>query len=194
MRQELNNTVITRLRDGDTSCLEEIVSNYRDYCVGGLIKKIRCTEEVAQDYFIEGLLELREMVISGKTDKIMNLKSYLFGISYNLWLTDQKKREKISSANSDVERYFYGYLFEDDLFDNELDYKSTLIDIARRAIDRLNESCQKIIAYYYLENKNMNEIAEKMNFSNADVAKTSKSRCFQRLLEEVQKLKMTMFK
>jgi RNA polymerase sigma factor (sigma-70 family) len=194
MRQELDNAIISRLRKGETSCFEEIIANYRDYCVGGLIKKIRCTEEEAQDLFIEGLLEFREMVILGKIDKVINLKSYLFGICYNLWLTDQRENKKISSGASDVERYFYGYLYEDDLFDDESAYKINLIAIARKAISILSDKCRKIITYYYLENMNMVEIAKEMNFASSDVSKTSKSRCFQKLLDEVQELKKTMLK
>jgi len=190
LKQEVINKIINKLKEGDNSCFVDITKHCKSYCIGSLIKKTKCTQDEAEELFIEAILELREMVISGKTTKILNLKSYIFGICYNLWLTEIKKAKKKHEAQDHVERYFYDYLRDDALLNEELVYKKTLLEISNKALKKLGDNCQDIIKQYYLDNLSMSEIAEKFDFSSPDVAKTTKSRCFKKLMNEVEKLKV----
>lgn len=192
MNQRLDEQIISQIKQGDTACFAQLVDQYKQYCVGGLIRKTGCDEDEAEELFIESLLEFRDKVISGRLEQVMNLKSYLFGIGYNMWLNRQKQRRKHQDNESDIERFYYNYL-EDDIFGSELDYKEELLKLSTEALANLDDKCKKLISYYYLDNLNMAEIAEKLDFSSSDVAKTSKSRCFKKLLENVKELEKTTY-
>ncbi|GAA0188303.1 hypothetical protein GCM10009122_46240 [Fulvivirga kasyanovii] len=182
-----NDSIVLRLKQGDQSCLEDLVVAYKGYCVNGLKKKTRCQNEEAEDLFIDALLELRDKVLSGKLDHLINAKSYIFGICYNKWLSAQRVKNKMNSI--DAENYYQQYLKDDMLFESDdVDYKMQLLNITNKALETIGEKCYKIIKYFYLEKKSMEDIAEIMGFASSDVAKTSKSRCFKKLVEKTKEL------
>ena len=89
----------------------------------------------------------------------------------------------------DIERYYQQQMTEDIFFsDHETDFKTQLIELTHQALENIDEKCQKVIRCFYIEKMNMDEIAEKIGFASADVAKTSKSRCFKKLTEKVKEL------
>lgn len=184
-----NNSIILRIKQGDTSCLEELVLAYKSYCINGLVNKTRCSAEDAEDLFIDAILELRDKILSGKLDHLLNAKSYIFGICYNMWLSEQRVKRKNMDGSLDIINYYQQYLKEDFLFsENEVDFKTQLIDITNQALETLDEKCRRVIKYFYLEKRNMEEIAKIMDFASADVAKTTKSRCFKKLVEKAKAL------
>ena len=179
--------IIRRIEHGDVSCLEQLVTLYQGYCVKGLKNRTQCSDEEAEDLFIDALLDLRDKILEGKLKELSNPKSYIFGICYNKWLTSYKQKSK-SMLVPDAAIYYQEYLKADILFDNEEDYKMELTHMAYGALQKLSDTCAKIIRYFYIERKSMVDIAEIMGFNNADVAKSSKSRCFKKLLEHVDAL------
>lgn len=184
-----NDRIILRLKQGDSSCLEDLVIAYKSYCINGLKNKTRCSAEEAEDLFIDALLELRDKVLSGKLDHLINAKSYIFGICYNKWLSEQRIKNKTVQNANDVEIYYQQYLKNDFLFgDDGVDFKMQLINITNKALESIDEKCSKIIRYFYLEKQNMEDIAKTLGFASADVAKTSKSRCFKKLVKKVKEL------
>ena len=55
------------------------------------------------------------------------------------------------------------------------------VRIIRECIELLGDTCQKVLSYYYFDGMSMTDIAEKLNFSNTDTAKTKKYKCKKRL-------------
>jgi DNA-directed RNA polymerase specialized sigma24 family protein len=53
--------------------------------------------------------------------------------------------------------------------------------IIRECIGQLGETCQKVLTYYYFDGMSMSDIADKLNFSSTDTAKTKKYKCKKRL-------------
>ncbi|UII34864.1 sigma-70 family RNA polymerase sigma factor [Fulvivirga ulvae] len=184
-----NDRIIQRLKQDDSSCLEDLVIAYKSYCVNGLKKKTRCSGEEAEDLFIDALLELRDKVHAGKLDHLINAKSYIFGICYNIWLSAQREKSKTIISSIDAEGYYEQYLKDDELSDlDDMEYKAELLSITNRALETIGEKCYRIIKYFYIEKRSMDDIAGIMGFASADVAKTSKSRCFKKLVEKTKEL------
>ena len=71
----------------------------------------------------------------------------------------------------------------------ERDNKEDLISICQHALKKLSERCQQIIVGYYVQELSMKEIAQNLDLSSGDVAKTLKSRCYKNLLNEVKILR-----
>ncbi|ELR73124.1 RNA polymerase, sigma-E factor [Fulvivirga imtechensis AK7] len=191
MKEDSNN-IVQRIRQGDSSCLEELVIAYKNYCTNGLRKKVGCTGEEAEELFIDALLELRDKILEGKLDRLINTKSYIFGICQNMWLAQKRQERKTLEKKKDIEIYYSAYLENDFLFSqNGADYKMQLIEIAYQALESIDEKCRMIIKYFYLEKRSMDEIAELLDFASPDVAKTSKSRCFKKLVDKAKELEQS---
>jgi RNA polymerase sigma factor (sigma-70 family) len=54
-----------------------------------------------------------------------------------------------------------------------------------QALEKLGEPCKTILTDYYFRKLSMQDIAEKMNYTNADNAKNQKYKCFNRLKKRV---------
>lgn len=190
--KEDNNNIVQRLRQGDVTCLEELVIAYKSYCTNGLKKKVGCTGEEAEELFIDALLELRDKILEGKLDRLINAKSYIFGICQNMWLGQKRQERRNLEKQRDIEIYYNEYLENDFLFSQDgVDYKMQLIEIAQQALESIDEKCRLIIRYFYLEKRTMDEIAELLDFASPDVAKTSKSRCFKKLVDKAKELEQS---
>jgi hypothetical protein len=49
------------------------------------------------------------------------------------------------------------------------------------SLDKLGEPCRSLIRDFYLNKMNMDDLAEKFGYTNADNAKNQKYKCLQRL-------------
>ena len=154
--------------------LTPFFQNHAQYCTKRLARENQCSPEDAEDIFIESVMNLREKLIQGAVDAISNVRSYLFQTCHHMLLDRIRKTERMDKAADDVARFFYEstYSEEGSSFDPEL------LEITRRSWKELSEKCKDILHYFYVDRLDMKEIAELMTFSNANVAKTSKSRCF----------------
>jgi DNA-directed RNA polymerase specialized sigma24 family protein len=68
---------------------------------------------------------------------------------------------------------------EEEIEENErINYEFQAMD---RAISSLGEPCKSLLEAYYLDRKNMLEIAQSFGYTNADNAKNQKYKCLMRL-------------
>lgn len=58
--------------------------------------------------------------------------------------------------------------------------------IIHKCVAELGETCKKVLSYYYFEGRSMKEIAELLNFANADTAKTKKYKCKKELDKKIK--------
>ncbi len=177
-------TIISELKSGDNNYLEYIFIEYSVYCITNLQKKVKCSKEEAEDIFIEAVMNFRDKIITGKVDYLTSVRNYLYTTCYNMWLERYRRYKRYQEGLPDIVRFYQEELNETDVV--ELEKQEKFIRITNEALGKLGEKCKDIISYFYLENKRMAEIAQIMNFSSADVAKTTKSRCFKKLLDEVR--------
>ncbi len=68
---------------------------------------------------------------------------------------------------------------EDEIEEHEK--RNAEFEMMDKAIDSLGEPCKSLLEAYYLQKKNMQEIAVSFGYTNADNAKNQKYKCLMRL-------------
>lgn len=173
------------LRSGDSSPLQLVFEECMTYCTSTLCNSTSCSAEDAEDFFVDAVMIFRDKVLDGSLKELTNLKSYIYGICLNLHRQAARSNQKIIHASdNDMEDYFYQEVTLDPLSESlEEDFTQELLQSCMDTLDLLNDSCRSILEDFYFFGMSMAEIAEKMNLSNAQVAKTTKSRCYKKWKE-----------
>jgi RNA polymerase sigma factor (sigma-70 family) len=126
-------------------------------------------KEDAEDIFQEALLVLYKKVKAGGFVLSSSLKTYLTGISRNLWLKELKRK----GIEVPMEK-FHG-IAEESLADGEQQFK-----VAEMAFNLLGEKCKQLLLLFYFKKKSMGEISRILEFSNEGVTKNQKYRCLEK--------------
>lgn len=136
--------------------------------------------EDGQDMFHEGIIVLDRNIREGKFRGEAPLKGYLYSICRFLWMNQLRKNAHTTQGAEAV------LANEPDDYTPEI----TLISEERKSLlnnllSLLGERCQRILELWKLS-YSMEEIAEKLDFSSADMARKAKYRCHLSLMELVQ--------
>jgi len=192
LKEVVTQQILDLLEEGNKAEFLKLVYNYREECVRHLLRKTNSDRDHAEDIFIEAVMNLWEKAGKKGLAEIDNVKAYLLGTCYTMWKNLYNKDKKRKEAVPDVERYFYDYLDEFDITENPARLKDRLLDISQQALLALGDKCRNIIKYFYFEKKNMEEIAELMNFNSAEVVSSTKYRCFKELRTKALKLEKSL--
>ena len=166
--------VLRRIREGDESALDYLYKkNYK--MMTKLVMNNNGNEEEAKDIFQEGLIVFWQKAVSGNLILSSKISTFLYSICQNLWRKELERKSKLSHEEKDSAVY-------------EDDDRHERIKVINECINRLGETCKKILTYYYFDNLSMLDIAEKLGFANADTAKTKKYKCKKELDELVRSL------
>ena len=65
--------------------------------------------------------------------------------------------------------------------------KDERVNAIVKCVNSMGDTCRRVLTYYYFDGLSMNEIAERMEFSNSNTAKTKKYKCKQELDRIVKK-------
>lgn len=155
--------VIDRIKKGDDSAAEFLYEKHYRMMVR-LIVKNSGTENDAQDIYQDAIIVFWEKVTSGNLVLTSKISTYLYSICNNLWRKELERRRRLSSEEADKPV--------------EMDIsKDERISSIHECINKLSDTCQKVLKFYYFDNMSMSDIAERLDFSNADTAKTKKYKC-----------------
>ena len=165
---------IRRIEKGDESALDYLYrKNYK--MIINLIVKNSGTEDEAKDIFQDALIVFWQKVIKKELVLSSKISTYLYSICLNLWRKELTKKQRFSRE-------------EKDGIQKEIDTDSyERKKIIRNCINKMNATCRKVLMYYYFDNLTMQDIANKMGFSNADTAKTKKYKCKKELDNTIKK-------
>ena len=56
-----------------------------------------------------------------------------------------------------------------------------MLKVVHDAMELLGDPCKSVLIYYYFNQMSMSEIADRMNYSNANTVKVKKYKCKKRL-------------
>jgi RNA polymerase sigma factor (sigma-70 family) len=130
----------------------------------------------ARDVFQEAMIVLYEKVRSGSFELNCLIKTYVYSVSRRLWLKRLQQMNHYSPVSDNLEETIP---VEEEIEENErINYEFQAMD---RAISSLGEPCKSLLEAYYLDRKNMLEIAQSFGYTNADNAKNQKYKCLMRL-------------
>ncbi len=133
----------------------------------------------SKDVFQEAVLVLYKQVIDNKYDLIKDVEGYMLGVSRNIWINTCRKTNRQVSI---------------ELADNPVQIEDNALiklimnekwDAFQRLFNMIGERCKQLLLYSTYEKISMEEIAVKMQFTNANAAKTTNYRCKQKLIELV---------
>lgn len=170
--------IIRMIESGDERALAYL---YRTYykMVRGYILKNSGKEEDIDDMLQEIVICVWEKVAYKAFVLYENtqLSTYIYSVMKNLWLKKLHKQSKFVSHAIE----------EHDLYDEEDSYEDIQkSEIIAQAMQHIGNTCKEILTYFYFYKYSMEEIAEKLNFANAQTVKAKKYQC-QKKLEEVIK-------
>lgn len=136
-------------------------------------------ESDAEDVFQEALVVIFEKAKSPEFCLTCKLSTYLFAISKRLWFKKIEKASNYLALNDDEEGGGNLSAYEDDL-NIHLEKEEQFVQLGK-SMDQLGEPCKSLLHAFYVDGKNMQDIAAQFHYTNAENAKTQKYKCLNRL-------------
>jgi RNA polymerase sigma factor (sigma-70 family) len=167
--------LIEGLAQNDRQAIETIYKQHYGM-VQSLIINNNGTSDDARDIFQEAMIVLYEKSKSGSFELTSQLKTYLYSVCRRLWLKRLQQQQKFIPELNNLEETIP---VEDDL--EHHDQRGGELQMMEKAMMSLGEPCKSLLEAYYLQKKNMTEIAGNFGYTNADNAKNQKYKCLMRL-------------
>ena len=154
--------------------IERIYVKFYPYIKNFILKNngsLADAEDVYQDAMIVIYSKLRnkDFVLS------CALKTYVFSICRNLWMSKLKEKKRFVDFVSDGT---YISISQDDFLPLEVEEKQKKL---KRLFSQIDEKCQRVLHLFYFHRLSMKTIAQELGLANEQVAKNKKSRCLKRL-------------
>jgi RNA polymerase sigma factor (sigma-70 family) len=169
--------LVEQLRIGDENALKQV---YRSYFkqVQHFVISNNGSEDDARDIYQDAICVLYEMMRKPSFELSCSVGTYIYSVSRNLWLKELRKK-----SNGDLR-----LKDEDDHAEVNTEEETELFLLKEGRIDKINESmkelgepCNTILSDFFYHKLSMEEISEKMGYTNAENAKNQKYKCFIRL-------------
>ena len=174
--EAIENEIIQKIRSGGQTELGMIYEEYRSEFLQWITNEYDCSVDDGKDMYQLAILIFYDNIKQGKLQRLVSsVKTYLFGIGKNLAKDNMRKEKKFTPINQ--EKWIKEYLIDEP--DHSLD--DGIFAMAKRALEKLGQPCQRLIELFYYENKNIQEITEAMQYKNPDTAKNQKCKCMARL-------------
>ena len=167
--------LIEGLAQNDRQAIETIYKQHYGM-VQSLIINNNGTSDDARDIFQEAMIVLYEKAKSGSFELTSQLKTYLYSVCRRLWLKRLQQQQKFIPELNNLEETIP---VEEDL--DHHDQRNGELQMMEKAMMSLGEPCKSLLEAYYLQKKNMTEIAGNFGYTNADNAKNQKYKCLMRL-------------
>jgi RNA polymerase sigma factor (sigma-70 family) len=165
--------VLEKIKQGDQKMLLFLYKRNVDPVRSYIIRNNGNTADV-EDMLQEALVILwqnaqkAEFVLSSKLD------TYLYAIAKNLWLKQLRKGSRMSYSDFESDH-------APEMADTTEEYNDDKFTVLAKYMHQLGETCKTLLSFFYFEQWDMVQIAEKMQFANADTAKAKKYQCKKKL-------------
>lgn len=136
----------------------------------------------AEDIIQEVLVVFINLVQTQKYRHESTVRSFLFTLTRNLWITELRKRKSDFRRN---EVFEISREKEEDDISYYLLYKEAQVVIAT-LFEQMGEKCKQILTLFYYENLSMKEILKQMNYENEQVLRNKKYKCLKELTDKIQ--------
>ena len=132
--------------------------------------------EDARDIFQEAMIVLYEKSRLATFSLNCQIKTYVYSICRRLWL---KRLQQLSKFSTQLENLEETVPVEEEIEEHEK--RNADFILMETAMSKIGEPCKSLLDAYYLQKKNMQEIAGEFGYTNSDNAKTQKYKCLVRL-------------
>ncbi len=160
--------------------LDFMYQNYHDGLVKLVLSKSGNRED-AEDMIQEAFIVFIEMVHQGKYQGKASIKSFLYTLVRNLWVSAIRKKV------SDNVRH---QVFEEAKGESEEDITSHIQyregqQMIIKLLETTGEQCLKILKLFYYEGLSMKEIRVQTDYENEQTLRNKKYKCLKSLIEKV---------
>jgi RNA polymerase sigma factor (sigma-70 family) len=172
---EFDDEIVLALKQGDDKALNLL---YRTYfpMVLHFIASNSGSEQEAKDIYQEAVIVLYENLQTPNFELTCKIKTYIYSVCRRLWLKKLAEKSKYVGKIEDFES-FIPFVKEDaDIEEKDMQYK-----VMKQALEKLGEPCRTILEDFFIRNFTMQQITEKMGYTNTDNAKNQKYKCLMRL-------------
>ncbi|MCF2597940.1 sigma-70 family RNA polymerase sigma factor [Phocaeicola barnesiae] len=156
--------------------VEQLYAHYRPLFIGYIRKRYQLEEEVASDIYHDSFLLMMDNIRTGKyQQQDASLLTYLLGIGKHLVLKRFQKEDKLP---------FVAEWVSELLPDTDWKYAQ---EEAYRLVSEDDSVCNRILRFFYWDRLSMAEIAERLEYQSAEVAKSKKNSCLRRFSFELKR-------
>ena len=168
--------IIQSIQRGDREDVIRLL--YREFPkIKALILKSGCNAVMASEIFNDSLLIFIEKVERPDFKLTSKLTTFLYGINRFLVKNELRKQQR----HHELEWSDTLIVSESDL---EYDYeKEDKLKLIETVLTKISEKCQKIFQLFYFKKESMESIAQELNFTSTNSAKTQKYKCLQKAYE-----------
>ncbi len=176
MKPEINESeLLEGLARNDRKAVETLYKqNYS--MVQAFILNNNGTTDDARDIFQEAMIVLYEKARDGSLELNCQIKTYVYSVCRRLWL---KRLQQLQRFGAPVESLEDVVPVEEEL--EEQERKNEAFGVMEKALTHLGEPCKSLLEAYYIQKKQMLDIASEFGYTNADNAKNQKYKCLMRL-------------
>lgn len=175
------NDLLRSLAEGDRLAFSRFYKSCFPY-VKRMVLAMSGSVDDAYDVFQETAFVLYEKCNQQPVELSCKLSTFTVAIARKIWLKKVQSlgKEKLKEAK-------YQYVRDDFILDShqmnreEIEEKEKKVENLEQALEELGEPCASVIRSFYIEGKNMKDIAEQFEYSSTDTAKTQKHKCLNRL-------------
>ncbi len=165
---------LDRIKQGDESVLVDLYKKHYAM-VRNFILKNNGDEDVVDDIMQDTVIAVWKNANQPTFLLQAKLSTYIMAIAKNLWFKELKKRSKFKLVD-ETNHLNAG----SELQPNKMDS-----GIMAQMIEEMDETCRKLLSYFYFDGFSTQIIAEKLNFANTDTVKSKKYQCFKKLQTSV---------
>ena len=135
------------------------------------------TIEDAEDIFQEVVLVFIEILKKDKFRGESSVSTFLYALTRNIWLNELNKRDKSKKRDKK---------FEIGRGTTDLDVSHVIANREMNIqlmelVDKLGETCRKILLAFYFESRSMREILTSLKYENEQVVRNKKYKCLKQL-------------
>jgi RNA polymerase sigma factor (sigma-70 family) len=144
------------------------------------------TSEDARDVFQDALVIIYKKAQREDFELTSQFYTYLFGVCNNVWRKKREKKVNNPVTISDEEGYIDETGGVEQILEQRERYK-----LYKDAFERLSNGCKTLLQLFY-QKETMKNIAEVLQLTSADAAKTRKMRCqkeLEKLMRQAPKFK-----
>ncbi|MHB1277342.1 MAG: RNA polymerase sigma factor [Bacteroidia bacterium] len=175
-REWNDDTLVTEIRKGNKEALVQLYDgNYAS--IKSYILKNSGSPDDVEDILQEAVIAVWQKVARPDFELTAKMSTFLFAIAKNLWLKSLNKAKRTEPMEDH---------HEDAAVSAMPHVESRDLQIVVRYMDKLGDTCKRLLHLFYFEEQDMKEIAVQLNFANADTAKAKKYQCFKKLEELVK--------
>ena len=176
MKNELNeNVLLEGLAQSDRLAIETLYQQHFRM-VQSLVINNQGTVDDARDIFQEAMIVLYEKARSGSFELNCQIKTYVYSVSRRLWL---KRLQHLQKYVPEINGLDEIVPVEEEV--EAAEKRNAEFQLMERAMMNLGEPCKSLLEAFYVQKKNMTEIAGSFGYTNADNAKNQKYKCLMRL-------------